>query len=271
MNSAMATRTTSFDGSYVFSNGEATAAERLQLLAQIYDPISRDFLQRVGIAQGWSCWEVGAGYGTIARWMHERVGQHGRVLATDLDPRFLQPLACSNFEVMQHEVVRDPLPSQQFDLIHARLLICHLPEREAVLDQLIGALKPGGWLVIEDFDASSLTPDPNINPAEVLLETGIAMRELLRRKGVHLGIGRLLAGQFRTRGLRDVIAEGRMSMWHDGSMFARFQRLTYEQVAAALIESGLVSAEQIARDIAALEKNYAMPSPILWSVAGRRA
>jgi 16S rRNA A1518/A1519 N6-dimethyltransferase RsmA/KsgA/DIM1 with predicted DNA glycosylase/AP lyase activity len=33
--------------------------------------------------------EVGAGYGTIARWLAERVAPTGSVIATDIDPRLL--------------------------------------------------------------------------------------------------------------------------------------------------------------------------------------
>ncbi len=55
--------------------------------------------------------------------------------------------------------MRDDLPTAQFDLIHARLVLIHIPAREAVLERLVTALRPGGWLVIEDFDVLSLVPD----------------------------------------------------------------------------------------------------------------
>jgi SAM-dependent methyltransferase len=74
------------------------------------------------------------------------------VLATDLDTRFLESLADPTIEVRQHDIVRDSLPGPVFDLVHARLILVHLPERELGLANMAGALKPGGWLVCEEFD-----------------------------------------------------------------------------------------------------------------------
>jgi len=79
-------------------------------------------------------------------------GTSGRVLATDLDTRFLESLADPTIEVRQHDIVRDSLPGPVFDLVHARLILVHLPERELGLANMAGALKPGGWLVCEEFD-----------------------------------------------------------------------------------------------------------------------
>src|SRR6185436_3209711 len=122
-----------------------------------------------------------------------------------------------NLSVLRHDIVHDALPAQPFDLVHARLLLCHLPEREAVVDKLIQALKPGGWLVIEDFDSLSLLPDHMVNPAETPLKATTALREFMRLKGVDLRFVRLLSAKLRGRGLKDVSAEGKVSMVHDGS------------------------------------------------------
>jgi trans-aconitate methyltransferase len=80
--------------------------------------------------------------------------------------------------VRLHNIVTDPLPEASFDLIHARLVLVHLPEREKVLARLMAALKPGGWLVDEEFD-SSMSPDPAVNPAEVRSKTFLAMGRIV--------------------------------------------------------------------------------------------
>jgi len=49
-------------------------------------------------------------------------------------------------------VIRDPPPAEQFDLVHARLVLVHLTDRAAAMRTMIDALRPGGWLVIEDGD-----------------------------------------------------------------------------------------------------------------------
>ena len=85
----------------------------------------------------------------MPRWLARQVGESGRVLATDLDTRWL-PAGEAGFEVLRHEAGVDPVPPGAFDLVHARLLLVHLPRRAEVLASLVDVLRPGGWLVIED-------------------------------------------------------------------------------------------------------------------------
>lgn len=60
-------------------------------LEATFDPSTIGYLTGVGVTAGWACWEIGAGGGSIARWLAERVGPTGSVLATDIDPRFIPP------------------------------------------------------------------------------------------------------------------------------------------------------------------------------------
>jgi ubiquinone/menaquinone biosynthesis C-methylase UbiE len=95
------------------------------------------------VAEGWHCLEVGAGGGSIATWLCDRVGAAGHVVATDIDPRFLDAVGSPNLEVRRHDIASDPLPEAAFDLVHTRLVLVHLPEREAALRRIVRALKPG--------------------------------------------------------------------------------------------------------------------------------
>jgi len=259
------------ENEYVFASDYCAGSQRLPLLAAIYDPVTRAYLERIDVARGWSCWEVGAGYGTIAHWLAERVGSTGQVLATDLDIRFLEPLRSPTLHVARHDIVFDALPSQRFDLIHARLLLCHLREREQVMDRMIESLKPGGWLVIEDYDSVSLLPDTGMDPPECSLQASSALRELLRRRGVDLRFGRRIAGLLRARGLQQVNAEGRVFMSLDGSAYAHLQRLGLEQVRDDLLNLRLITPENYERDLAALEHDFVAPLALLWSAAGCKA
>jgi ubiquinone/menaquinone biosynthesis C-methylase UbiE len=106
------------------------------------------------VAEGWACWELGAGGGSIARWLAEQVGPTGSVLATDINPRFIPASELAQLEVARRDVTTDAIPAARYDLIHARLVLSHLPQRRDVLARLVQALRPGGWLVIEDFCAA---------------------------------------------------------------------------------------------------------------------
>jgi ubiquinone/menaquinone biosynthesis C-methylase UbiE len=142
---------------YLFDNAaEKEAFARMVALSALHDAATRRYIEERGIAAGWSCLEIGAGEGSIARWMAERVGPSGQVLATDIDPRFILKDLDSvpaNMEVRLHDITTDPLPENTFELIHARLALIWLRDRLKVLDRLVKALRPGGWLVVEDYDA----------------------------------------------------------------------------------------------------------------------
>jgi SAM-dependent methyltransferase len=180
---------------YVFDNAAAHAGGRFRALSEIRHLGDR------GIQEGWRCLEVGGGGGSIARWLSEQVGPTGHVLVTDIDTRFLETLNVPNIEVRRHNIASDPLPEGAFDLVHASLVLIHLPELERVLARLVGVLKPEGWLVDEEFDALSMPADPGVNPREVFLKTRAAMERLLTGRGADPCFGRTLFTRLGATGL----------------------------------------------------------------------
>ena len=260
------------NSAYILDNAGRETPARFDALSSMYDRSTIQYLEHCGIAPGWTCLEVGGGGGTIAAWLAARVGPTGHVLVTDLDPRFLGGLKFSNLEVRRHNIVTDPLPETAFDLIHTRLVLVHLPAREEVLRRLIIALKPGGWLIDEEFDSASLPCEPIRSPGEVQLKTQEALFRVVEEKGIERRWGRLLYGRMRSLGLVDVRAEARLSMWYGGSAGASLARANFEQLHGLLIASGLVTEDEFQQDIARLEDpDFMMPSPIMWTAWGRRS
>ncbi len=177
---------------YLLDNAAPQASARFDALSALFDAGTIRHLENLRVGPGWNCLEVGGGGGSIANWLAARVGNTGRVLVTDLDPRFLDASNFSNVEIRRHNIVTDPLPDAAFDLIHARLVLIHVPEREEVLARLVAALKPGGWIVEEEFDSQSLHCDLVQMPGEVQLKTQAAVFRLLDEQGVERRWGRLV-------------------------------------------------------------------------------
>ena len=46
----------------------------------------------------------------------------------------------------------DDPPDETFDLVHARLVLVHVPDRDRALRTMAEVLRPGGWLLVEDAD-----------------------------------------------------------------------------------------------------------------------
>ena len=131
---------------YVFDNAvTAETGLRFSGLEATFDPSTIRYLTGVGVTDGWVCWEIGAGGGSIARWLAERVGPTGSVLATDIDPRFIPASQLGQLEVVRHDVTTDAIPAARYDLIHARLVLSHLPQRLDVLVRFVTSAA-AGWL-----------------------------------------------------------------------------------------------------------------------------
>jgi ubiquinone/menaquinone biosynthesis C-methylase UbiE len=115
---------------YAFDNAWKEACRRLGLLEEALDPATVHRLERIGVELGWQCLDVGAGGGSIAQWLAGKVGPSGRVVATDVDTRFLDPLCSETLNIRAHNIISDALPESAFDLVHTRWVLLHIAERE---------------------------------------------------------------------------------------------------------------------------------------------
>ena len=261
---------------YIFDNGYQHERERLASLENIFDPGTFRVMSGLGVGPGWRCWEVGAGGGSVAAWLSERVGPAGKVLATDLDPRFVELLAADrpNLDVRRHDVVADAAPAEAFDLIHARMVLEHLPGRECVLGRLAEALAPGGRLVIEAIDFCTEQPDPTLDPAAAASYARLidARARILADHGFDHGFARGLPRRFRRLGLTEIAAEGRAYSWTGGSPGANVWLLSTEQTAPRMIERGYADQSDIDRLRQILtDPTFAATSPLMMATWGRRA
>ena len=261
----------SLNAVYALDNSAAEASDRFAALSELFDAGTKRHIEERGIAPGWRCLEVGGGSGSIAAWLSDRVGPGGSVTVTDINTRFLDGLQRPNLEVRRHNIVSDPLPEGAFDLIHARLVLMHLPERNGVLRRLVKALRPGGWLLVEEFDVLSLPTGHSLNQHEVELNSFSAVNEMLAERGVELRCGRFLYARLRSVGLTGVGAEARLSMGCGGSAVADLIRSTICQLRDGLIAGGRIGAEEIGHDLERLsDPDSLMLTPTMWSAWGRR-
>jgi SAM-dependent methyltransferase len=212
---------------YVWDNAMAEARRRLGLLEQLYDPGTIRNLDALGVTPGWSCLEVAGGGGSITRLLCDRVGPTGRVISVDLDTRFLEEIEASNLEVVRRDVLGEGLPEGDFDLVHVRALLMHLHERDRLLKALVGAVQPGGWLLIEEADiyaAEALTTG-------ALAEVWGIVVPALAPAGLDLRFARQLPYRLRAEGLQDVTCHLDNFLYPGGSTGAQFLQITLEQAA----------------------------------------
>ena len=255
---------------YVFDHAWEAERARLSVLEVGLDPGTIRHLENLGVGAGWRCWEIGGGGGSIAAWLCERVGDGGQVLATDLETTFLEKLPFANIVVRRHDIVTDDLPEGQFDLVHARWVLHWLPAREQALARITAALRPHGWLLVEEPDFVTLLHGCASETVRKVVTAGIRATEAMC--GSQSEYGRHLLADVCAQGLADVEAVGRVVMMRGGSPLCAHLRLSMAKVRVSLIGSGAATAEEIAEAFARLDDPaFATMSAITMAVWGRRA
>jgi SAM-dependent methyltransferase len=239
-------------------------------LSRVFDPGTIRYLSERGVGAGWRCLEAGAGGGSIARWLAERVGPDGYVLATDIDTRFLESLQIANLEVRCHDLGADPLPQTTFDLVHARLVLAHIAQREEALARLAAALKPGGWLMVEEFGPAAWDASLQFEPGATPPLAYQLLDQVARASGV-LRYGPFLPARMQALGLSDIDAEGQVFRWTGGSPGTWIIAKGMQQLRAEILATGQITEQQFEADLNRLDDpTVAFPSPLMWAVWGRR-
>ena len=226
---------------YLLDNQQVEAGQRFDALSVLFNPSTFRHAQAIGLAAGWRVWEVGAGSPSVPSWFAEQVGAGGYVLATDIDTSWLDS-GDSDYEVLRHDVGAEPPPSGLFDLVHARLVLVHVPHRAQALAVMVAALEPGGWLLLEEADPAMqplLCPDEAGPEQELANKVKQGFRTLLAQCGVDLAYGRTLPRLLRNAGLMEVQSDAYFPM--GGPACAELERATVEQVRDRLIGAGIAT------------------------------
>jgi SAM-dependent methyltransferase len=220
---------------------------RLALLEHHADPTTVRRIGETGIRAGWRCLEVGAGRGSIASWLARQVGPSGSVTALDLDTSLLGGLEEPNIEILAGDILDVDLPEGSFDLVHARAVLMHIPERRRALERIVSLLAPGGWLVDEELDWMALCCDPN--PERVALFE--AFEQAL--PSIDFQCGRALLGELREVGLVDTTADFCVDVVQGATPLARWEQLSIEALADQVLGAGTATPEQIDARLVELE------------------
>ena len=224
------------------------------MLAGLFNERTFGHIRSLGIGEGWRCWEAGAGSPGVPRWLSEQVGPAGYVLASDIDTAVLDETLDPPYEVRRHDVMVDPPPAcEEFDLVHARLVLEHLSAPAVALTTLVGALRPGGWLLVESSDPKlqPLACPDEVGPRQVLTnKLRSAFWDIFAQRS-DPGFGRTLPRLLRDSGLTDVRAEVAFSL--GGAEARNLQRGLTMLVGPYLLANGQVAEDEIRQHLADLD------------------
>ena len=246
-----------------YALGHTTAEyDRLRAQARIWEAAAGRLFDQVDLAPGASCLDAGCGPGETMRSMAQRVGPSGRVLGIDRDAS----LGALAVEMLYGEGHRQcsfrehdlsgatAVPDGPFDLIYARLLLFHLPQRVEALGRLWDAVAPGGHLIVQDFDFRSIGVVPDLASIRELTRV---FTEAFIAVGADVHVGIRLPGLFRRAGIgapdgTDVA--GYLDSLPAGSaMVAR----VFRNVLPVALAHGITTEEDAAATLAAVERDAA--------------
>jgi ubiquinone/menaquinone biosynthesis C-methylase UbiE len=226
---------------YAFKNEDAAAVDRHDLLSETLNEVTFPRLSSLGDLAGKRCLEVGAGAGSVARWMVDQVGPTGRVLATDLDPRYLR--SDQGYEVLRHDLITEPVPEGPWDVIHARLVLVHIPQRVEILDRLVASLAPGGALVLEDFATKHgnlvlAAPEPRAVEVVEKFQAALRTHVLMPRGNDPDWAGKVFQAML-DAGLVDVSTEIFARSWAGGTAGTRMLKPNLDQARDGFLAAGM--------------------------------
>lgn len=149
---------------YTIQGGPADA-KRLARQASVMASATVAFLTRIGVQPGWSCLDVGCGTGQVTVELARLVGEHGRVVGTDIDADALDVAraAARAADVNVTFALADgiaPYERDAFDLAYSRLMLSHLLEPAAAVRAMAASVRPGGVVAVEDLFTGTLHADP---------------------------------------------------------------------------------------------------------------
>jgi SAM-dependent methyltransferase len=191
--------------SYTIKGGRADA-ERLARQARVMAAATTSFLSRVGVEAGWRCLDLGCGDGQVTVELARRVGPGGHAVGMDIDEDALAIARRAAQEAgLRAEFVRadvtEPPDEGAFDLSYARLLLHHLPDPVGALRAMRSAVRPGGWVAVEDLFTGTLRSEP---PAPALDRLQEVFSATIRANGGDPTIGPRLPALLATAGLDEV-------------------------------------------------------------------
>lgn len=241
------------DEHYVIATGQR-GRDRLKVLSRVFSETTTRLLDHVGIREGMSCLDAGCGGGDITADLARRVGPGGRVVGIDRDPIVVdiarQEAAAGHLDNVEFRVcdVFEVEDTECFDAVYVRFVLSHLPDPGMAMARMVGALRRGGVLVVEDveFSAHFCYPDSPAFTEYVNLYSRAA-----RAKGDDPDIGPRLPSLMRDGGLDEIDMRVVQPAGIRGEV-KLLSAITMEMIGEAVVSAGLASAEEVARIVGAL-------------------
>jgi len=250
--------------------------QRLEAQHEVWRDLAVAALDRAGVGPGSAVLDLGAGPGFVTRDLAERVGPAGSVVGLDESPVWRAAFEAREYgapvEFIESSIEDADLGDARFDCIFSRWVFSFLGDVDSVLRKLHRALRPGGVLVIQDYNHEGVSVFPESKGFEAAIR---ATRAFYRGAGGDPWVAARLPGPLRRAGfvLEEVTPTVRAGSG-DSPVF-RWLDAFFPTFVRTYAEHGLMSDAEVARfdeEWAALSRNpdALLFSPMIVDVIARR-
>ena len=232
---------------YILNTG-ASAASRLHLLHRLFGPISRQMLLDAGISPGKHVLDLGCGVGDVTCWMASQVAPNGSVTSIDLSApqlaearREAATLGVENLiTFLQGNASETGIPSESFDIVFCRFLLCHLTDPLGALKEMHRILRPGGSIVCQDVDLATVYSLPDSDAVNRSVQASIATGQKL---GADYRFGRRLHTALLDLGFTSVTPRFDQPM-HLAGPDKRFWEYCFSEASDVITKTGILTGRE---------------------------
>lgn len=240
---------------YTYGDTEL-AAERLGLVARVFEPTTRAFVERAVSSPPGLAYDLGCGPGLTTRLLHETTGSV-RTVGLDRSGPFLERAgadAPDGVSFHAHDVRGAPFPEGPADLVYCRLLLSHLVDPPAVVARWATQLAPGGLLLLDELEAIEAS-----DPAFRSYLDEVA-NPVVEAQGAELIVGPLLAAMSDPPGVERV-ADGVAPFTPPPAVSAQIFGMN---LAVLVDREEVAPAPVLAGDLAAVAEGRRDAAPVVW-------
>ena len=246
------------------SNPDESA--RLQRQSDELRPEAAALLERLALLPGQSAIDLGCGPRGIIDLLSSAVSPGGRVVGLDADPQHVAMAAeyarqsgLGNVQAVAADARHTGLPSDSFDLVHARTLLVTIPEPAAVISEMVRLAKPGGWVASQEPDIEHRLCYP---PLPAWDRLGEIFQASFSRAGADLFIGRRLTELYREAGLAEIGVTAHASTYPAGHSRRTILPDLARSLHSTILELGLASERELSDLDQAVREHLADPRTV---------
>jgi SAM-dependent methyltransferase len=243
-----------------------TETEKQRLLAQVrpYEPMARALLDQINVKSGWRAADIGCGPIGILILLSEAVGPQGQVFGVEREARFAAMAReeaarrrLGNVTIIEADGFATGIAKNSLDLVHERLVLMHVPNREGFIAEMLTLLRPGGTIAVEDVDNASWLCHP-MHPSWTALFD--AFHATFHKGGGDGFLGRRLPALLRGAGVRDIQTKVHTDVLEIGDYRRTHLLSLIDSIRGKIVETGLLGEGEIERHRHALAAHLEDPA-----------